>query len=188
MKPKILHCRVLAFFGFLLPLGAVGQTNCDPTRGLIDASCPEVSKDVAKAEAARRVGPRGLRLSPLEVHKDVDVGCGCYFHLLGNPPPDGIFLAWTTSEPVMRLNGKLLKLRITDQRGTERRIGVKSVGDSRAFELVASNVTVNFKGQVTSYCEGPSTQCEGEESFEGSMSVSMGSRSHAFRARGSCGC
>src|SRR5262249_25956506 len=111
MRP--MQYRLLALLGCVVPTIAAGQTNCDPRFGVVDASCPQVLRELADAEEAAKVGPRGIRLSPLEIDRDVEIGCGCSIALLGSPAPGGTFLAWTTSSPVMRLNGKLLNLRIT---------------------------------------------------------------------------
>jgi hypothetical protein len=171
-----------------MPMIASGQTNCDPAVGLVDASCPQVLQDLADADEAAKVGPHGIQLSPLEVGKDVDIGCGCHIRLLGERPLGGIFLAWTTSDPVMRLNGKLLKLRITQSSGTRQRKDVTSIGDTQVIRLVASGVRVRFDGRVVSACDSNENECEGEEASEGSLSVSVRSRSHSFPARCECGC
>ena len=186
MRP-MRHRLLLAFLGCVVPTIAAGQTNCDPAFGVVDASCPHVLRELAAAEEAAKAGPRGIRLSPLELDKDVDTGCGCWITLLGSPAPRGIFLAWTTSNPVMRLNGKLLNLRITQSSGTRQRKDVTTIGDTWVTRFVGSGVRVRFAGRIVSACDINENECE-EETAEGSMSVFVQSRSHSFPARYVCGC
>jgi len=124
-----------------------------------------------------------IRIDPLEKGEALEGGGMCFYTIkpTGSDSPQAMTVDDNTNEWLIRINGKLHRLKPLSERKSERRKGKSSVGDSYRITCADSKVTVFLRCKVTAV---------GYENthFEGKLTVRLGSSSKTFDITGDNGC
>ena len=139
--------------------------------------------DIAVAGSAPRVD----LLRPDEIMSD----CGCNFQLANSGGPstssDGTFLQWDTEDnALMRINGKLVKLRASHVQSGMRG-GVPAIGDKDVFRLHGGATEVLVSCTTTQVCAPDDDSCE-STGYAAKVLVKTSGGKTALDATGACGC
>ena len=143
-----------------------------------------VSTTICHNALAQENSGKSFTLSPLK-EEDFTHDCGCYFYLGKKSKSTGPHIAWTSSDPLIRIDGSPRTLKFIKEKWTPS--NTTAVGDKFIFQLADPNTQVLIQGKVVGVCPVEPSECE-SVSLEGEMTVTVDKKNRSFVVNGLCGC